>query len=560
VPQLLIGPLLRHVGTTNATVWVETDGPCDVTVLGTTERTWSAGGHHYALVQVEDLSPGEESAYEVHLDGERVWPEPDSRFPPSRIRTVDPDRPLRLIFGSCRYAEPSAVEDDAHFDADALNTYARQMLGRESSQWPDAVLLLGDQVYADETTEHTQEFIRSRRDITTAPGVEVADFEEYTHLYLESWTDPPLRWLLSNIPSSMIFDDHDIRDDWNTSWEWRRDMQATEWWQERVVGGLMSYWIYQHIGNLSPEALEKDELFQRIRRDGEGTVLLREFATAADKEADGHKGAQWSYRRDLGRTRVLVIDSRCGRMLDDGNRSMVSGAEMAWIEEQVAGEYDHLVIGTSLPWLLPRALHDLESWDERVAGGSRGRQLAKLGEKLRRAADLEHWAAFRQSFDWLAELLASVGRGDRGDRPPATICVLSGDVHHAYVAQAHYDDERIVTPIYQLTCSPIHNYVPRPMQIVFKVAWSRAAEKTMRFLLSRVSHVPKMIVDWTCEAGPFWGNELATLLIEGRTSRMQLERTKRSDGPHPDHLHPVAEMTLTAPVGEQAEAPRAAAS
>ena len=92
--------------------------------------------------------------------------------------------------------------------------------------------------------------------------------------------------------------------------------------------------------------------------------------------------------------------------------------------------------------------------------------------------------------------------------------------------------------------SPIHNFVPRPMQVVFKIAWSRAAEKSTRFLLSRVSHVPKMVVDWTREAGPYWGNEIATLHLDVRAARMELERTKRSDGRHPDHLHPVTELTL----------------
>jgi hypothetical protein len=321
-------------------------------------------------------------------------------------------------------------------------------------------------------------------------------------------------------------------------------MGRTSWWEERIIGGLMSYWVYQHIGNLSPEALERDETFQRVRKDGEGTALLREFAAWADREADGHKGAQWSYRRDFGRTRVVVIDSRCGRVLADGARSMVGDAEKAWIEEQVRGDYDHLLVGTSLPWLLPRALHDLESWDESLAAGARGPLMARFAEWLRRAADLEHWAAFRRSFDWLAGLLASVSLGQHGAAPPGTICVLSGDVHHAYVAQARWSDASVRTPIFQLTCSPIHNFVPRPMQVVFKIAWSRATEKFTRFLLSRVSHVPKMVVDWTREAGPFWGNEIATLHLDGRAARMELERTKRSDGKHPDHLHQVTELTL----------------
>jgi hypothetical protein len=59
----------------------------------------------------------------------------------------------------------------------------------------------------------------------------------------------------------------------------------------------------------------------------------------------------------------------------------VSDAELEWIEKQVEGaSFDHLVVGTSVPWLLPRALHDLESWDEALSAGSSGRLLAKFGE------------------------------------------------------------------------------------------------------------------------------------------------------------------------------------
>ena len=73
----------------------------------------------------------------------------------------------------------------------------------------------------------------------------------------------------------------------------------------------------------------------------------------------------WSYRRNLGPVRLLVIDSRCGRVLADGRRSMVSDPEFDWIEDQVDdGGFEHLVVATSMPWLLPRALHDIESWNE----------------------------------------------------------------------------------------------------------------------------------------------------------------------------------------------------
>ena len=61
---------------------------------------------------------------------------------------------------------------------------------------------------------------------TAARPTRWSTFDEYTKLYLESWRDPEVRWLLSTVPSVMIFDDHEIIDDWNTSASWRADMSA----------------------------------------------------------------------------------------------------------------------------------------------------------------------------------------------------------------------------------------------------------------------------------------------------------------------------------------------
>jgi hypothetical protein len=552
MPALVLGPLLRHVGEADATVWVETDGRCTVEVLGHQEDTWEVAGHHYALVSVDGLDPGASTPYDVRLDGEVVWPPPSSPYPPSRIRTLDPSRELRVAFGSCRYACSQAVADDKKFDADALEAFARRLSRLPDERWPDALVMLGDQVYADETSAATKRRIRAKRDITSPPKAEVADFEEYTWLYQESWTDPGIRWLLSTLPSSMIFDDHDVRDDWNTSALWRRDMQATNWWEERIIGALSSYWVYQHLGNLAPQDLAENALYQKVRAyDGDVAPLLRDFAAAADKEADGHKGAQWSYRRDLGDVRLLVIDSRCGRMLETGDRSIVSEAEFAWIERQVDGDYRHLLVGTSLPWLLPRALHDIEAWNERLCDGSRGPWMAGIAERFRRAADLEHWAAFRQSFDRLADLFARVGRGEHtgsSGQAPATVCVLSGDVHHAYASRADYPAQDGKAPtrskVYQLTCSPLHNYVPLAMKVIFRVSWSRPAEKLTRFLLQRVSHLPAQPLTWERLAGPHYGNEIATLHLDGRSARLVIEKAGR--GPRRDPtLTEVVDITLS---------------
>src|SRR3954454_7473005 len=95
VPLLVLGPLLRYVSETEATVWVETDVPCEVVVLDHSARTFQVEGHYYALLRIRGLTPATATEYAVALDGERVWPPEEHDFPPSLIRTIDPDSPVR---------------------------------------------------------------------------------------------------------------------------------------------------------------------------------------------------------------------------------------------------------------------------------------------------------------------------------------------------------------------------------------------------------------------------------------------------------------------------------
>jgi hypothetical protein len=555
IPALVLGPVLRHVGPHHATVWVEVDARCEVAVLGARQKTFEVSGHHYALVQVRDLPEGAVLDYDVRLNGERVWPlgpDPVKSASPgvsdsaasgsrlsmelSQIHTLDPGRPQRIAFGSCRVPTQHTAEGRKKYGVDALEAYAARIADRPDEARPDLMLMLGDQVYADETTEFTQQRIAARRDLEAPPHGQVADFEEYTWLYLESWGDPRIRWLMATVPTAMIFDDHDVHDDWNTSRAWRSQMQATSWWAERIVGGLVSYWVYQHIGNLAPDELAADEIYQRVlalAETGEDAQpMLREFAERADAEADGGKGYRWSFWRDLGRTRLVVIDSRCGRMLDADYRSMLSAAEFAWVEEQTEGDYDHLLIGTSLPWLMAPAIHQVEAWSEHWAEAT-GRRRSLIGERLRQAADLEHWPAFRGSFDRLAQLIADVAAGHRGPRAPATISVLSGDVHHSYFCEADVtplmrDVPDEVSKVYQLTCSPVHNTIPGPMRLAFSVSWTRPATRVARLLFTRPRTLPETLMKWWTIGGPVFGNAISTLVLEDRSARVVLESTRNA--------------------------------
>ena len=531
-PRLVLGPLLRHVDARTATVWVEADAPAEVEVLGCTARTFEVAGHHYALVRVEGLEPGSVTRYGVALDGELAWPLPDDPYPAPAIRTVEPGTPLRVAWGSCRVSRPHQDPfdlppgaDEQAFGVDAIQALAESLRDGPAEDLPHLLMWLGDQVYADDIPPAVHDRIADRdADRRGAPDDQVADFEEYTWLYHDAWGTPAVRWLLSTVASAMIFDDHDVHDDWNTSRAWRREFAELSWWKERVVGALASYWVYQHLGNLSPADVAEDDLYARVRaHDGDVLPLLRETAIRADEEPSSFR---WSYVRDLCGSRFVVIDSRAARDLgaDGRERRIVDADEWAWVREQCGGDHDHLFLATSVPVFVGHGIHWTEAASEALAGGSRGRLLSRVAEHARRAADLEHWPAFGHSFDAMAELLDDVASGRLG-AAPASVVLLSGDVHHAYVDRVGFPrDGTTRSPVLQAVCSPYRNPLPPRQRVLIRALHTGIAADAAR-VLARLSGADEPRVGWRRELGPWFDNQLAWLELDRRSATLRFQRS-----------------------------------
>lgn len=518
--KLVLGPLLRYVDDSTATIWVETDEPCDVDVLGATNRTFTVHGHHYALVDIDGLAPGTSTPYTVTLDGETVWPPSESAFPQSRIRTIDPADPLRLTLGSCRQDGSQDARGVARLGMDALHAFGRRLAEVDEASWPTLLLLLGDQVYADSAPPGLWEFIAGRRDPEQPPGWEVADFEEYTQLYRLAWREPTVRWVLSTIPSVMIFDDHDVRDDWNISRAWLKRIEEKPWWSRRITAGLGSYWIYQHLGNLSPKNRAEEPFMialqggERGADSGDAGPILDDLARRADEERDG----RWCFTRDIGRTRLVVLDSRGGRVLDPGSREMLGSRQLAWFDEQARGGVDHLLFATSIPYLLPRGIHYVEAWNEALCDGAWGSRLAARSERLRQTFDLEHWASFQYSFAAVADVVTEVATGRRGE-PPASIVFLSGDVHYSYLARARPAGAGSA-PIIQVVSSPLRNPLPLKLRVACRIA-SHRLSGAVAGVLARAAGVAPSPLAWRITRGAWFDNVLATLELDGRSGTVQ---------------------------------------
>ena len=204
----------------------------------------------------------------------------------------------------------------------------------------------------------------------------------------------------------------------------------------------MAYWLYQHLGNLSPPELAEETLLKQVRQDEDAGPRLREFARRCDRES---AASRWAYHRDFGRSRLLVIDSRAARVLREGRREMVDADEWDWIVEHARGSFDHLIVVTTLPAFAPPGIHHLEAWSEAICDGCWGSVAARLGERLRRAVDLEHWAAFQRSFEQLVDLL-------RTDQPRIGRRTAGNDQHSQ--RRCSYDLSRRGRPWRRGGCEP----------------------------------------------------------------------------------------------------------
>ncbi|HEY7051875.1 MAG TPA: alkaline phosphatase D family protein [Mycobacterium sp.] len=526
--EVKVGPLLRHVGDTDATIWVETTERCTVEVLGHEAHTFEVEGHHFAIVCVQNLDPETEHPYEVRLDGMKAWPPPDYEFPPPRVRLMPRDGKLRLLFGSCRASAPHRPPytfqrwwHPKGKGIDVLHTYGMRMLRQPSALWPDALLMLGDQLYADQVNDTIKELVADREVHADGPVEVLEDFEEYCIGYWDAWTEPVVRWMLSTIPTSMIFDDHEINDKWNTSQAWLDEKRQTDWYETRIIGGLMAYWIYQHLGNLSPQELVEEQTFQAVSESRHGSEAVRAMAKNAESD-DGV--SRFSLCRDLGPARLIVADARTGRQLAPGRRKIMTDDEWGWITSKVDGDYDHLLFASSLPFLLPYGMHYLEGWSEAVADGQWGRRLRGLGEKVRIGANLDHWACFQDSYRRFEDFVADVATGQF--RPsPKSMVMFGGDVHHCWVSEVQLPEDAPATDtkLWQVVCSGLRKEVQASERIVLRLGHTRLAEIVGRILVG-TTRVGMPRLRWRPVTLPHFRNQVGTLDIAGDEIGVRVER------------------------------------
>jgi phosphodiesterase/alkaline phosphatase D-like protein len=476
--QILVGPLLRAVSSTCATIWVEVSQPAFVSLLlvspddpdlslSLTTPTVPVGGYFYATLQIATLRPFTWYSYKLIITTQ------DHSEPKSTIssdsydfRTLSsqtapsslPGSALRVAYGSCRNL--------AHPKEDTLSAYGdwlAQHVAERDTLWPQALLLIGDQIYADE--------IPPQNDVFPEGQAAALTFADFATLYRYVWTNTPgIRSLLAHIPSFMIFDDHEITNNWNHFPGWRA-LALREGQEQLLVDGMVAYWIYQGWGNLLPDEATPHPLLATMQEAAQsGEDALETLRAHIRDEVYGKTALPWHYTIPT-TPPIFVIDARTGRSVvfsTDEADSCVSARIMGheqtnhlrnWLQAQ---SQQPALLVSSVPILLPPLIAQLEylmGW--RPLQHSRFASLRRLGLslalrqlRLTRKLSFDHWAVFVDSWDELRGILEA--RAQAQPQAP-DVLVFSGDVHFSYAAVASPFISKQRFRLYQFVCSPFEN-------------------------------------------------------------------------------------------------------
>jgi hypothetical protein len=86
--------------------------------------------------------------------------------------------------------------------------------------------------------------------------------------------------------------------------------------------------------------------------------------------------------------------------------------------------------------------------------------------------------------------------------------------------------------VVQLTCSPVHNSIPLSIRLGFRFGWSAVARALGRRIAGH-GRCPQPPIDWRRTGGPWFGNQIMTLTLHGRSARLRLEQARAAKGAEP---------------------------
>ena len=244
--------------------------------------------------------------------------------------------------------------------------------------------------------------------------------------------------LFANVSTLMMFDDHDVTDDWNLTAGWEQAINQNPSSKRIINNGLISYWLFQGMGN---DALTKTGALIQPFKQSLSANNQWQFK-AFDKPLNEFN--HWHY--ELTTTpKVVVLDTRTHRWRNESNFNEPSGLldweRLTELEESLLS-HDKVIIVSPAPVFGVKSIEAIQA------------AFNICGQPL--MVDVENWMAHEGS----AKKLLDTFR--RTDTPNETL-ILSGDVHYSFCfsVQKRFGDHP--NRIWQLTASGIKNEFPRKL-------------------------------------------------------------------------------------------------
>lgn len=253
---------------------------------------------------------------------------------------------------------------------------------------------------------------------------------------------PQVQRLLAHLPTYMIFDDHDVTDDWNLSEAWENAVYGHPFSRRIIGNALMAYWICQGWGN-DPERFEPH---------WEDALCYGQNPTPQNHEhwiQQLLRFQRWDYHLETDPF-VLVLDTRTRRWPASLHANRPSGLmDRAALQDTLAQlkHHQNVILISAAPVFGLKWIETLQHW------------ASAWGFAL--AVDAENWMAHGGTARTLLNFLSASTR---------RVTLLSGDVHYSFVydvvlrfrdhlrpSQQH---QHIGPRIWQITASGFKNAFP----------------------------------------------------------------------------------------------------